>query len=233
MLNFSRTHKLLLAFSLSLPTLSFAKEDVLKYLDKESFSAEKDFNPAPTVDSKLTIKDLEIILKYQGNRTEEDCARAKSEVAVSVETFFGRPYGTLTDEQSKYLTPFLEKVLKDAKYFVRVAKEFYKRPRPYVSFPQITPCVDKEMSLSYPSGHSTIAFVWGDLLEEVFPESKTLIHNRAQQIAADRVIGGVHYPSDIAESRAFATKFVTKIKTSAEFKKDFKEVKDNFAEDRP
>lgn len=233
MLNLSQSGKLFLAISLSLPTICFAKDDAFKYLDEESFSAEKDFNPAPAVDSKITVRDLEIILKYQDNRTEEDCIRAKSEVSVSVETFFGQPNGTLSDEQSKYLTPFLEKVLKDAKYFVRGAKEFYKRPRPFVSFPQIKPCVDKEISLSYPSGHSTIAFVWGDLLEEVFPESKTLIHSRAQQIADDRVIGGVHYPSDIAESRVFATKFVTKIKASPKFKKDFKEIKDNFAEDRP
>ena len=43
--------------------------------------------------------------------------------------------------------------------------------------------------------------MWANLLAEVFPEHKEALLERAQLVAWSRVVGGVHYPTDIVAGR--------------------------------
>lgn len=63
-------------------------------------------------------------------------------------------------------------------------------------------------SLSFPSGHSRLAFLEGVSLAVMLPEVAPQIMARSAEIANYRAILGVHYPLDILGGRAVATRMV-------------------------
>ena len=54
---------------------------------------------------------------------------------------------------------------------------------------------------NYPSGHSTRATLYAEVLAEVFPDQRQELLERGREIGWDRVIAGVHYPSDVSAGR--------------------------------
>ena len=59
----------------------------------------------------------------------------------------------------------------------------------------------KETSAAYPSGHATHGMVYAMILAEIAPEQRPALLQRGREIGWNRVIAGVHYPSDIAAGR--------------------------------
>jgi acid phosphatase (class A) len=76
-------------------------------------------------------------------------------------------------------------------------KTHYARPRPYDEDPRITPAVRREPSFAYPSGHAAWGMVVAGLLAELAPARREAILERGRQVGNDRVLGGVHHPSDV------------------------------------
>jgi acid phosphatase (class A) len=90
----------------------------------------------------------------------------------------------------------------DVRPYVRAAKRHFLRLRPYEVEPRLTPCIhDVRRDLSYPSGHATYGYVMAFLLAEMVPERRTQLMARAQEFAGQRVVCGVHFPSDIEAGR--------------------------------
>lgn len=56
-----------------------------------------------------------------------------------------------------------------------------------------------ESSFSYPSGHSALAEFYARILSIALPDRAADFKARALQIAQDRMIGGVHYPTDVRD----------------------------------
>ena len=56
----------------------------------------------------------------------------------------------------------------------------------------------RETSASYPSGHATHGMVDALVLAAIFPEQRDALLARGEQIGNDRVIAGIHWPSDVA-----------------------------------
>ena len=83
-------------------------------------------------------------------------------------------------------------------------KEKFHRPRPFVANPRVHPCVERPTSDSYPSGHSFTAFLWAAVLAELHPDLRAAIYERADRIVWGRIVGGVHYPTDLAAGRWLA-----------------------------
>ncbi|MEM9227007.1 MAG: phosphatase PAP2 family protein, partial [Verrucomicrobiota bacterium] len=80
----------------------------------------------------------------------------------------------------------------------------YGRPRPYAANLQVQPCVPLEESTSYPSGHAFAGLCFALLLADIFPEQREALIERGMQIGYDRVVGGVHYPSDVLAGQRLA-----------------------------
>jgi len=84
-------------------------------------------------------------------------------------------------------------------------KNFYKRPRPYQADPTLHPvCKTTDQPNSYPSGHAIVGYLEAFTLAELVPEKREAILARANDSAHDRLVCGVHYPSDVAASRQVA-----------------------------
>jgi acid phosphatase (class A) len=57
--------------------------------------------------------------------------------------------------------------------------------------------VEREESFSYPSGHATRGVLAARVLAELAPARRAELLRLGEQVGYDRVVGGVHYPSDV------------------------------------
>jgi len=84
-------------------------------------------------------------------------------------------------------------------------KAVFARPRPYQTDATLHPvCALTEAANSYPSGHALTGYLEGLTLAEIVPEKRTQILARADDFARNRLVCGVHYPSDLEASRRVA-----------------------------
>jgi len=197
----------------------------LHYLPTDALPVDGGLTPFPSPDSPEQQTDLGQVASYQTSRTAADCARANSEVNISLKSFFGPAYGPLTQSEVNRWTSFFNKVSLDTDYFTEIAKGDWKRPRPYVASGEIKPCLPHVLGYSYPSGHAAISGVWARVLGQLDPARAKAFMTRADQIALDRVLGGVHYPTDIAAGKVLAEKIFEKLEANSEFQKDFQQAK--------
>jgi acid phosphatase (class A) len=186
-----------LLFGFSNQAMSIEKESVL-------FNLENILGDFPQRYSDEERKDLLELLYLQATRTKAQCDKARLEEEVSVETFFGGENGPLSSKEAKRLKffSFFKKI--GVGIPAAIAKGIFERPRPYLTFPEIKPCIKKEDSDSYPSGHAAIARAMAHILAKKFPERAALFYERADEVAQNRVLGGVHYPSDIVAGKKLA-----------------------------
>lgn len=155
----------------------------------------------PTLGSLDGQEDLDILLEYQRTRTQEQCEYAASQDSVSVENLFVKNGGPISKKEAKKLKWRLARWYVEAGINIWKAKRLYKRPRPYDSHSELKPCIPRESSYSYPSGHTTLGRVLARVLSEIYPERAALIMKRGNEVSKNRIIGGVHYPSDVAAGK--------------------------------
>jgi acid phosphatase (class A) len=187
----------LLLFGFSNQAMSIEKKSVL-------FNLENILGTFPQRYSEGEREDLLELLYLQATRTKDQCENARLEEEVSVETFFGGENGPLSPKETRRLKifSFFKKICVGIP--AAIAKGIFERPRPYLTFSEIKPCIEKEDSYSYPSGHAAIARAMAHILAKKFPERAALFYERADEVALNRVLGGVHYPSDIVAGKKLA-----------------------------
>jgi len=158
---------------------------------------------APAPGSPEDISDWETLKKLQKSRTAKDCKRATSEVVVNLNNFYGPPYGPLSKKEAERLVPFFEELSQLSYHpdLIGMTKKHWHRPRPYLAHPDLEPCVKKEPSFSYPSGHAAVSVILYRALSELHPKLSAKLLKRANQIAYDRTLAGVHYPTDIRDGK--------------------------------
>lgn len=231
---------LLILFVLSLPFNSavFAQESTavriandLVYLNESQYeSLKKQISPPPTLDSKEQKDDIAEMLLIQKNRTKNQCERAELEVKITFKSFVGPelyPFFTLDDD--KIIDSLLSKTRGDVVYFSRRMKKDYPRERPYNYIPELKPCVHKETSLAYPSGHSTMAKAYAGILGELYPKFKSQFDQRANEIAQNRVLAGVHHPSDIVSGKKLGNLIFQELMKSGNYQKQIEQIKTELA----
>lgn len=173
-------------------------------------------DPAPT--AEVETKEVAELLKIQAKRTAEDCQFAGFAAnSKTRELYLG--HASLTNDEVDRAMPVLEKVAAVAKRVAGDFKEKYKRHRPYSADKRIKPCVDLPgNSQSYPSGHTVHAMATACTLEMIYPEKAKAIREYADKLAEQRLIGGVHFPSDVEAGKKLAEQLCRKLKGNAEFK---------------
>jgi acid phosphatase (class A) len=179
--------------------------------------------PAPGSDGEKA--DVATVLDWQSRRTQAQCDHANLTAAADYAYFWGgkSPFPTPLPGEVK---EFFNRVSSDLGSAVDNMKDRYRRPRPYNAYPdQVHPCIDKSRGYSYPSGHATFSRVFAGVMSDIVPERRYEFFDRAREIAQDRVIGGVHYPADIAAGEAFGDMFHAELLNSPAYQKDIKRIK--------
>ncbi len=181
-----------------LTTLSFdafaARESIRIFLPS---AIRQMLGPYPALGSVGSQNDFDALLEYQRTRTEAECAEASHEEDANLLSLFAGPKGPLTKKEAKRLHPRFLTVYGEAGANIYLAKRIYKRPRPYIANPEIQPCIDRESSYAYPSGHTALSRMFARLLSRIYPERANAFMERANEVANNRILGGVHHPTDI------------------------------------
>ena len=216
----------------ALPLLAFvffwsvAAHDVAPtiYFTVEEKAALANGVPAPPqTGSDQDKADLAAVLKAQESRTPEQIAEIKADAEFNT-TLFRDVSGT--DERTAPATwALLAKVNQEATAIYRQAKDKFQRARPFKAHPDVIKNIVDASSFSYPSGHSTRAYVEAAVLSELLPDKKDALFARAAQIANSRVVGGEHYPSDIEAGAALAHAISTALLVQKPFQDDLEAAK--------
>lgn len=208
------------------PSTSMKEETRSLYLHQDFYTEFKnqiaDFPKPGSIEQKTDEKQLQL---WQKKRTSEDCKRASTEVVVTLQNFYGLPYGTLTEMQIQKLQPLFKQVHREGGPYIGQIKNGYTRQRPYIYVKQLEPCVSKESSYAYPSGHSTLAVLYALVLKDLFPEQEQTLKKRSDQIALDRVIGGVHHPTDIEAGKKLGLVIYNEMQKSQAYQDDIQKYK--------
>jgi len=121
----------------------------------------------------------------------------------------------ISAETTPRLYTLLERTRSDAGASTRLAKDHYKRPRPFVVVRGAT-CQPKEendlrTSGSYPSAHSTIGWSWALVLSEAAPDEAEAILGRGRAYLQSRVVCNAHWLSDTEAGGLLAAAVVARL----------------------
>ncbi len=160
----------------------------------------------PTKGSDEFRQDFTSLHAYQDHRTPEECASAATQSKFTLNNGFGPQTGVLTAEEIKKAKLLAAHVLFKSGIAIYYFKQHFKRPRPYITDDSLSPCIPKvrHQYQSYPSGHATAGYALALALAKMFPHKKDLILQQGLKIGENRLIGGVHHPSDVAAGRMLA-----------------------------
>jgi len=175
--------------------------------------------PPPAPGSPEDLGDLAELKRWQAVRTNDQCAAAWLQEDAGYEAFFGAvsPFARPAPDN---VAKIFQRVRIDAASVMYLLKRKYQRPRPYLRDINIMPCVEKEDSYAYPSGHSTVARVFGLMLSELRPAQASVFMAYADQAALNRVIGGVHHPTDTAAGKRLGDEVFKALKEDKNFRSD-------------
>lgn len=177
--------------------------------------------PPPAPGSVAALADLDTVLSVQAFRDEVQVRWART--IEKDDVFLHREIlGDWFEPNQLPLTRALFRALSaDLKAVDAAAKQPFQRQRPYEIDARVTPCVARPASTCYPSGTALQAMVWAEVLAQVFPAKRAELTARAHRAAWARVIGGVHFPSDLVAGRKLVEPFLAACRQSAAFERDF------------
>ncbi len=193
------------------------------YVNAEPFKAML-FNPPPVAGSMQQEADIAAVLSWQNKRTEADCAKSRRTSEETYDSFWAGK-SPFPEPLPAAVKDFFDRLASDLGKADRNMKERYRRPRPFMAYPEAKPCIKKPESFSYPSGHALYSRLFASVLADIVPDRRSEFFAKADEIARDRVIGGVHYPADITAGKAFADIYHEELLKSEAYRNDIEKIK--------
>jgi len=187
------------------------------FIDPKSLNLGEILPPPPAPGSVAAMADLESVLRVQGTRTAADAEWAGAIIKKDVFSSSDIIGPWFAKEGLPVTAKLFQKLATDSNASTDLAKERYKRDRPFVISPEVAPCVDKPKGYSYPSAYSVQVFVRAGVLAELFPAKRAELFAQAHQRAWARVIGGVHFPTDDVGGEILAKAVVDELLKSTSF----------------
>lgn len=207
------------AFVAFASTAVLAKEEAPLYLAVEQLDSTRFLAPPPS--AEVARREIEWMLELQNKRTPDQAARSVADLEQSVFRFAEVMGPKFTEQGLPVAAKFFKRLYNTESAFNKQGKDFWQRPRPPVVDKRLEPVARYSSSGSYPSGHSAFGFLTGIALADMVPEKRAQIFERAREFGDNRVLGGVHYPSDIEAGRQLAVMIAVLVQQNDEYRKDF------------
>ena len=188
-----------------------AGTEALPPLPAPRFIAPSDINLArdlpafPAIGSLAERADIETMLALQIRRTKVDEDDAAADSTTNMVDFtqklLGSSYSPSSHPKLFGMMRALHDDMRGINRAANAAQGF--RQRPAVRDARIRPSLNMigHSSASYPSARTSSAGVWACVIGDLMPTQMSAAQAQAERVAWRRVIGGVHYPSDLAGSR--------------------------------
>jgi len=191
--------------------------------------------PPPAAGSAEDRADLEEAAAVSSAAPDKLVARARGEDSLNIFHFAPAIGAWFQSGKFPKLETLIKQVEKETKTVTSTGKTYWKRLRPYHVDPaRFNRAIEDEYytDYSYPSGHSTRATVFALLLADIFPDKRDGILMKGRESGWLRVIGGVHYPTDVYAGRVLGQAIVRELKASPAFQADFESAKAEAASGR-
>jgi acid phosphatase (class A) len=145
--------------------------------------------PPPDLGSPQQRIDEQALAQAISARRRADYLIAQQTSARTV-FFFAPSVGPdFTPDRFPVTAAFFSRIDSDVENLIDVAKAYWERPRPNGA---------QKRRGSYPSGHAAFAACAAIVLSELLPSKRDAIFTQARTFAENRILLGVHYPSDVA-----------------------------------
>ncbi|RWO43234.1 MAG: phosphatase PAP2 family protein [Mesorhizobium sp.] len=195
--------------------------------DAQPFITNKDVDltmilpPPPANDSAQTKAELGEVLTLQVTRTPEMVASASADAEENVWRFADVMGPKFNKETLPKFSAFFDRVVATEGAVVDPAKDVWKRPRPHQLSDLVKPAVKLSSSGSWPSGHATVGTMMGIILSDMVPEKRAEIMARASKYAHNRVVGGIHFASDVEMGRISGSVIAAVLLNRDDFKAEY------------
>ncbi len=186
---------------------------------------------APPRDSLAQAADVQAIFALRseldgprGVEAHEDDVYKAEDVAPRFDYILGIH---LTERTAPHTLELMRTVSHDAEWLTHPIKRSVVdggRQRPFVDYPSLPTCPITYEKLgqtgSYPSGHASLGWMWGNILAELAPAHADALLARAIAFGESRAVCGFHYPSDLAAGRLAASALLERLRSSKRFQHD-------------
>jgi acid phosphatase (class A) len=199
-----------------------------EFFTPSSADAAKLLPAPPSADSAETKDEMKVIRRLEEFRTPEEIVRCRTEAKLDMMAFqpvFGIWFNA---DNLPELNKLFKQIHEESKAVSDSAKEHFGRLRPYKLDSTVEPCIKKEDEPSYPSGHATRGIIYAMILCDLAPDKTNEIMERGREIGWDRVIAGVHYPSDVAAGRTLGQALGQSLFADPNFRQRLKKVSAEF-----
>lgn len=178
--------------------------------------------PPPAKGSDADKLDMMAVLAAQANASDARKAQALADSDEVVFFVFSSVMGDKFDAANMpKVAKLFERIAESEADTLDAAKPIFGRVRPWLASPEVKAIAKPTKSGSYPSGHTTLVTIDAIILSAMLPEKKEAIWARAGDYAESRVIGGMHYPTDILAGGRTGTAMATVMLQDPAFKADF------------
>jgi acid phosphatase (class A) len=182
----------------------------------------------PSVSSSITRDELKELHRLEHERTAAQTEAAKADDVEQDIFVFRTVFGSsFTAENLPILARLSAAIHAEEGIASTPLKTAFARPRPYQADSTLHPvCKVTTEPNSYPSGHALSGYMLAFAMVEIAPEKKSAILARADDYAHNRLVCGVHYPSDLEASRQLAAVIFGSMSTNPVFRKDLGAARD-------
>ena len=171
----------------------------------------------PAEGSDVEKQEIATLLDLQSKRTQQEVARCKLEGKVDPFVFADVLGEKFTPRAVPLTAKLLRDISDDLEPFVSLTKAKWARKRPPIVDPRIQYCVHLETNGSFPSAHAMRGVVWSIILSDIFPAKKTELLARGILMGQDRLIAGMHFPSDVMAGQKLGGAIADKLMTNPAF----------------
>ena len=168
--------------------------------------------PPPAPGSDAVKAELDTLVEIQKTRTQAQADRAVANPGFA-------------KEKLPVFTAFFDRIAATEAAVVDPAKDRWNRTRPFEADSRLSPLLSRKASPSYPSGHTTLGTIEGILLGDMVPEIKPAVMARAWEYSRNRLVAGMHYPSDVEGGHLAGTAIAAVLWNKPEFRTEFEAAK--------
>lgn len=130
----------------------------------------------------------------------------------------------LSPASSPILAHLLHRAVADTNAYTALAKIGHERARPYIEDSRIVPCQTNYLRVndrqSYPSGHAANGYVAALVISATIPDRSEVLLARGIRYGDNRVVCGVHHPSDVEQGQRIAIAVFEKLRLQKQFLAD-------------